>query len=69
MKKRKAKNEWVTIPLKSHAEWFSEWLVSSMILQGLAVTGKLPKRIRLHEKCLKELPDGSGLLSFDVDVD
>ena len=58
---------WVDVPSKTFQEWFSQWLVASMVLRGQAVSGKLPKRIRLPKECIKEQPDGSALLSFEID--
>jgi len=59
--------KWVTVPSKSFQEWFSQWLVASMVLRGLNVSGKLPKRIRLPLECVKDQPDGSAILSFEID--
>ena len=66
-KKSKEKmQKWVKIPEKTMTSWLGDFIVSSMVLKGYEITGKLPKRIRLPKKCIKELPDGSGLLSFEI---
>jgi hypothetical protein len=61
------KNEkWFTVPKKKKEEWFSEYMVAGMVLAAWAKLKKHPKRLRVHEQCIKENKDGSAVLNFEA---
>ena len=68
MKKRRSvkPGEWIDIPQREWKDWFSEWVVSSMVLRAWGRDEKSPKQIMVPDPCIKKNKDGSATLKFDV---
>jgi len=64
---KKEKIKWVNVPLRSEWEWFSEFLVSSMIINAYTKENKVPKRMGVSANCLEEQKDGSAILHYEVE--
>ena len=67
MKKKDKSGKWYNVPKRDMMSWFSEYLVSSMILKAWDDKKGQPRRVRVPEDCIKENKDGSGTLRFEVD--
>jgi hypothetical protein len=63
---KKNKLKWVNVPSRPEWDWFSEFLVSSMVVNAFTKSKKLPKRIGVAEDCLEPQKDGSAILHYEV---
>lgn len=62
------KKNWLRLPEKSEQEWFSDYLVSHMVLTAILNDKKkrVPKFILGDSLVVRDGPKGTGIIDYEV---